>query len=88
LIRTLEERIASGIITFLCLCIVIAQLVIAAKQEATITTITTELRVLRSDLSNHNNSTISRLIEISNTLDMDKIKQSTLREGYHGSDSN
>jgi len=85
---TLEERIACAVLTFLCLCILIAQLVIAAKQESAITLITTELRLLRTDLSNHDKATVSRLIEVGNVLDMNKIKQSTWEEAPHGNSSN
>ena len=62
--QTPEMRVACGVISFLCLCAIVLQMVVAAKHDTTTRAIMNEIGILRSEISNHNTATVDRLSTI------------------------
>ena len=63
-------RVACGVISFLCLCIIVLQLTIAAKQDTTTKAVMNEIAIMRSELSTHNTETVDRLSTILREMDL------------------
>jgi len=67
---TLDMRFACGITSFLCLCVIILQLLVAANQDITARAVTAEIKLLRAELSKHNTETVDRLSTILVEMDL------------------
>jgi len=63
-------RVACGVISFLCLCVIVLQIILAAKHDTATKSIVTELVILRNELAKHNNETVDRLSTILVEMDL------------------
>jgi hypothetical protein len=65
-----DIRLACGITSFLCLCVIILQLVVAVNQDVTAKAVTAEVKLLRSELAKHDAAIIERLSSILTEMDL------------------